>query len=173
MPSPIAHSAAGYAIYKLFPEARQIFRTKLTGLTIFYFVFVANAPDLDFIAQLFTDKKIHRGLSHSLVFAIFFSLISSLVYFYFKGRKTRAFIVATFILYCSHLLLDILSPVGLPLLAPLSDSSFKFPITLFPNVHHSRGLFDPSHLIFISIETVYSILLIAFTRLAARKACKC
>jgi inner membrane protein len=173
MPSPIAHSAAGYAIYKLHPKAKSVFKPGATNLAVFYYVFVANAPDLDFIAQLFTAQKLHRGLTHSLSFAIFFSLLLSFIYLFFKGRKLRTFIVITLTLYCSHLCLDTLSPVGLPLLEPISDSLFKFPITLFPNVHHSRGFLDSSHFIFISVETIYSILFISLTSLNFKGEHKC
>lgn len=57
---------------------------------------------------------------------------------------------------------------GLPLLWPLSNRTFRAPFVLFPAVHHSRGLLDPSHITFISVELLYAVLL--FVAIALIKA---
>lgn len=158
MPSPIAHAVAGYITYKLFPKSKHLLKTQGNNFTALYCTFIAISPDLDFIPQLFTSTKIHRQLSHSILFALVFSLGLWMLYRLFKHKGANTFWQLTFITYGSHLLLDALSPVGIPVLKPLSNIALKLPITLFPNVHHSQGLFDSSHIIFISVELFYSLL---------------
>ena len=158
MPSPIAHAVAGYVTYKLFPKSKNLLKIKSNNFTALYFTFIGISPDLDFIPQLFTSIKLHRQLTHSIFFALIFSLGLWMLYRLFKTKGANAFFKLTFITYCSHLLLDALSPVGIPLLKPFSTVMLKLPITLFPNVHHSQGLFDSSHIIFICVELFYSLL---------------
>lgn len=68
MPSPIAHSVTGYVLSNFLPFKKLKFY-------IFYGVFVAIAADFDFIPQWITGKNFHRGLTHTLIFALVFSLI--------------------------------------------------------------------------------------------------
>jgi inner membrane protein len=126
-----------------------------------YPVFVATVADLDFIPQIITGESFHRGLTHSLIFTLGFSLILA---FILRKRwqfsyKQLAWI--TFILYGSHLVLDFFTEGrGIPLLYPFTENFFVSSITLFPGVHHSRGLWHYSHLIWICFELVYSVLLV-------------
>lgn len=70
MPSPIAHGVTGYVLSNSLP-------LKKLNFYLFYGVFVAIAPDFDFIPQWITGEKFHRGVTHSLVFALAFSLIAA------------------------------------------------------------------------------------------------
>lgn len=127
---------------------------------IFYPVFVAAAADLDFIPQLITGESYHRGLSHSLIFALGFSgLVSWILSYFWKSSYKQLFIFTT-ILYSSHLFLDFFSEGrGIKLLLPWTDAFFVAPITIFPGVHYSRGLWDVSYLIPLCFELVYAALL--------------
>ncbi len=174
MPSPIAHSVSGYVLANL-PALK--FRTGLRqiwpmiSLTTLYILFVANLPDFDFIPQIVTGLRFHRGPSHSFTAALLVSaLLSWLAYRYLKYKKqpsryTICFAL-TFAIYSSHLLLDLLTHGGngLPLLWPLSLDRFQLPFAIFPAVHHSRPLWDASHLVFISAELLYSVFLLAGLR---------
>ncbi|MGB3293530.1 MAG: metal-dependent hydrolase [Phormidesmis sp.] len=177
MPSPIAHSVSGYALTHLpFVKART-FRGQLwpvTPLAALYGVFVSNLPDLDFVPQLLTGIRFHRGPSHSLVSAL---LVSGLLVWIVRryrhsrprsGRQPsyRVLFAFTFGLYGSHILLDLLTTggSGLPLFWPLSPQTFQFPFPIFPSVHHSRGLWHSSHLVFISAELLYSVCLLGGLR---------
>ena len=163
MPSPIAHAVSGYAVTKLLePQSnRGLYKFPL----LCYGSFVAIAADIDFLPKLIAGIDMHRGFTHSLAFAIVFSLVVNRCITektrFARLKYLRAFIL-TFILYCSHLVLDFFTQggSGLPLLWPLSTNTFHSTIPLFPAVHHSRGLFDTSHLRFISFELVYSTLLL-------------
>ena len=156
MPSPIAHAVSGYVIVKGL-GSKKVSSLRLLAI---YGVFVAIAADFDFIPQIVADVNTHRGLTHSVSFAIVVSLILSAA----VSRRTlterpKLFLI-TLSIYGSHLLLDFLSQGGIPLLWPMSNHLFQATVPLFPVVHHSRGLFDTSHLRFLSFELTYAVVLL-------------
>ncbi len=162
MPSPIAHAVSGYALAKFLTPKISSRKDKGKRISLFYAVFVAIAADFDFIPQLITGLDFHRGLTHTLAFAAVFSFVISCIISYCQKYKWQQVFIFTFAIYCSHLVLDFFTQggLGIPLLSPFSDSFFISKISLFPAVHHSRGLFDPSHITFVGFELVYSLLLI-------------
>lgn len=180
MPSPIAHSVSGYAIARLAifqssapaspaAKGKPFQRWLMTPPALLYSVLVANLPDLDFVPQLVTGIRFHRGPSHSLLAALLVSGLLAWAVQYYQNHRAHALsqsrqssygalFVFTLGLYASHLLLDLLtySGSGLPLLWPLSPHQFSSPWPIFPAVHHSRGLWDASHWVFISAELIYA-----------------
>ena len=182
MPSPIAHSAVGYILthlpfYKKDRAAQRFLplssnshsTTHLpSAFMVLYSVVVANLPDLDFLPQVITGDRFHRGPTHSLLAASIVSVVLAwLVHRYWSRARYRSLLGFTFILYVSHLLLDYFTAggPGMQLLWPLSDRYFQAPFPLFPGVHHSRGFWDSSHLIFITAETLFSLCLFIGLRL--------
>ncbi|NJK38896.1 MAG: metal-dependent hydrolase [Oscillatoriales cyanobacterium RM2_1_1] len=164
MPSPIAHAVSGYVLARLWPRTSSS-PLSLSSVSIqsYYGVFVAIAADFDFLPQLLTGQDFHRGLTHTLIFALGFSLaLAGLTYQKFK-YSYQQMLLFTFGLYGSHLLLDWLTAggQGMQLLWPLTEAYFKSPLSLFPAVHHSRGLLDLGHLVFISWELCYGLLILA------------
>lgn len=162
MPSPIAHSISGYVFCKVWLQRRNlVFSSKTANLWGFYLVFISNLPDLDFIAQFFLDDQVHRGFTHSVTATFGVSLFAGLVGFIYWRSRWRQLWLITLLVYGLHLCLDALTAggAGMKLLWPLSEEYYKLPFSLFPPVHHSRGLFDLSHLIFLSYELAYAILL--------------
>lgn len=162
MPSPIAHSISGYVLSQgLIHRERALFKHSIftSPLVVLYAVAIANVPDLDFLPQWILGLDSHRGPTHSLGQALLWSLVFSLIAMALRRSLFKPILLLTFALYGSHLLLDVFTSGGdgLPLLWPLSDVSFHSPISLFPAVHHSRGLFDPSHFVFITFELLYSV----------------
>ncbi|NEP09150.1 MAG: metal-dependent hydrolase [Symploca sp. SIO2C1] len=163
MPSPLAHSVSGYVLGKFLPlDKLSNHRGKKWDVQIFYPVIVAAAADLDFIPQLITGNIYHRGLTHSLTFTIIFSAIVGLILSYLWKFSFKQLFLFTLILYSSHLLLDVFTKGGngLQLFLPFSDRYFKSPVAIFPGVHHSRGLWDYSHIIPLTFELIYSALLL-------------
>lgn len=161
MPSPLAHAVSGYAIAKGL-EPVKVYRVWRLAL---YAVFVAIAADFDFLPQITLGIKTHRGFTHSLGFAIVFSLVMGALA---TGKTTfRAFnylrlCLLTLLLYGSHLVLDFFTQggSGIPIFWPMSHERFHSAISLFPAVHHSHGLFDSIHLLFISFELAYTVILL-------------
>lgn len=164
MPSPIAHSVSGYVLAKFLPKNLSKNNTShWWNLGNFYPVFVAIFADFDFIPQFITGERFHRGITHTLIFAIGFSLIVGWLMNYFRKSSFKQLFLFTFILYSSHLLLDLFTAggSGLKLLWPITDTSFKSTIYVFPQVYNSRGVFDISNFISIAWELSYSVLIVS------------
>lgn len=162
MPSTIAHSTTGLAVSAFrgeFHGKRWPGRTWIAQLLLT--LFIANAPDMDFIPQLITGTRFHHGFSHSIVFTVTFSAVFALLFSAIKGVDWGTSFISTTLIYGSHLLLDYLSSggTGIAVLWPFTNQSFHAPVTIFPPVHYTRGLLDPSHLTFIAFELGYSLLL--------------
>ena len=145
MPSPIAHSVSGYVLAKFLPKKRsKDYTSHWWNLDNFYPVFVAIFADFDFIPQFITGERFHRGITHTLIFAIGFSLIVGWLISYCRKSSFKQLFLFTFILYSSHLLLDLFTAggSGLKLLWPITNISFKSTISVFPQVYHSREIFN-------------------------------
>lgn len=192
MPSPIAHSIAGYALSRLPFMTQKSSTASVLGqdsrskgsktvsklkaiapLLTFYGIFVSNLPDLDFLPQIVIGLNVHRGPSHSLIAAFLVSAIFTAVLSQFRLQISHKVIFGlTLLFYGSHLLLDLFTSggSGLPLLWPLSVHEFRAPFPLFPPVHHSRGLWDKSHLVFIVIELLYAGALLTGLRRLKQKS---
>ncbi|MGD1805635.1 metal-dependent hydrolase [Dapis sp. BLCC M126] len=164
MPSPIAHSVSGYLLSKFIPQGlAKYYPSRWWNWENFYPVFVAIFADFDFLPQLITGERFHRGITHTFVFAIVFSFIISGLISYFHKSSFKQLFLFTLVIYTSHLVLDFFTATsgdGLQLLSPFTNTYFKSVIPLFPSVHHSKGLFHPSHLVFIIWESCYSILVL-------------
>ncbi len=158
MPSPIAHAVSGYAIIKGLEPSKVYKRWQLA----LYAVFVAIAADFDFLPQLIAGIDTHRGFTHSVVFAIAFSLIVSKLANGRTSLQYRRLFALTLIIYGSHLVLDFFTQggSGVPLLWPMSNQPFQSAIPIFPAVHHSHGLFDSIHIVFLSFELTYTVILL-------------
>ena len=138
MSSPIGHSFAGYII-----NAYSIRSLKIQDIkTLFLCIFIANAPDLDFVPGLLLGKPnlFHHGISHSIGMGAIFSLLLASLLNIGDTEKLNKDFFLFFSLYCSHLLLDYISydgrpPLGIPIFWPMSSEYFIYPI--LPGVRHS------------------------------------
>lgn len=162
MPSPIAHAVSGYAIAKGL-DAPKVNKVLPLGL---YAVFVAIAADFDFVPKIVTGIDTHRGFTHSFCFAIVFSSLLSLMLSKLLSNRTAIkalkVFALTLMIYSSHLVLDFFTQggSGIPLFWPISNEPFQSSIPLFPGVHHSHGLFNSIHIIFLSFELTYTAILL-------------
>ncbi len=102
----------------------------------------ANAADLDFIPGLLIGNinQFHQGASHSLLAAVLFGGIVTLMMRPFCAMAVRIGMVSVG-LYASHLFLDFFSrdiraPFGQPLLWPFSSEHFISPWSIFGGVQH-------------------------------------
>lgn len=168
MPSPIAHSITGYALAQLGPFRKVPlpgYRRPARRIQLFWAVFVANVPDVDFLAQ-FVGWDAHRGLTHSLTIMVLFSAIAGLITYAVWRPAAQWVLGFTLAVYGSHLFLDAVTAggPGMQLLWPFSQDYFRAPFSLFPAVHHSEGLFYWGHLVFVSFELLYAALLLGFLK---------
>lgn len=125
--SPIAHTGAA-----LLGWQKTAHKKNLT--TLFFFILIANFPDIDFLFFFVIGKKafaLHQYYTHN----VFFVGVSTLLFLpLLKSRRERiGFTIVGF----SHLLLDLLvidaaAPFGFRLFYPLSNRLFYYGITPNP-----------------------------------------
>lgn len=168
MPSPIAHAVTGYCLGKICSEAFSTERQtrsqqrRLIGIA----TFASIAADFDFLPQLISDASFHRGISHSFGIAALCALALAGLFY----RRSRvAFLSAAglgFVAYILHLLMDLFTTGGrgIPVFWPLSSHPIQLPITIFPQVHHSEGLFYSGHIPVLIFETGFALLLLWLTQ---------
>ena len=178
MPSPIAHSLAGYVIYRAASENTS----RIEWGTLFLYCVCSNLPDLDFIPGflLGAPNKFHHGVSHSLGFAVAFAFCMSLFLLFVKNQSVLRNFVIFFSLYFSHVLLDLLSydsspPYGVPALWPITDNYYISPISVFLDIQRGqasetfiRSLFSFHNFLAILIEIVFFLPLIVIVSLFKR-----
>ncbi len=168
MSSPFGHSLAGYIIAAFTSKTLVVKNIRI----IFFTVFIANAPDLDFIPGILMGKPnlFHHGISHSLGTGALFSIILALILNYKVSVHIKKDFLIYFSIYCSHLFLDYISldgrpPIGIPLFWPLSQEYYISPYPVLPGIMHSRldnatigqflnGIFSLHNLYMIFLEFI-------------------
>ncbi len=169
MPSPIAHSVTGIVAANYWDRASKTTLGVLaTPARLGLLILLANLPDLDFAGDLLLGQRVHHTFTHSIAFALGFSLILAVVLFGlgFSFRWAFGLIMSV---YASHIALDMLGGgPGVQLFWPWSAEYVRSSIQFFPSVHHSRGLVDFSHLVFVGFELAYAGLLIWLTKMGGR-----
>ena len=139
MASPLGHMLAGIALGRAFDDSSG----RRTLALLVGCVALALAPDLDFLPGLLQGQPAlyHQGPSHSLVAGLALSLGAALLL-----RRDRRHLLRTWLLlfaaFGSHLAIDSLGrdhrpPIGMPLLWPFSDTTWRAPVTLLPGVNHA------------------------------------
>ncbi len=137
MPSPVAHSLAGAALYLAWSPARRPLAHWRTALLC---VAGASAADLDFVAGLAVGdwNRFHQGASHSLAVALALGFVLAWLPLRSLGGWGRRWALFT-ALAVSHLALDLVTrdakpPYGIPLLWPFSSLYVDTFFDLFPNM---------------------------------------
>jgi inner membrane protein len=164
--TPLGHALAGYSVY-LASEAIYDARVRGKYELVWLSVFVAVAPDLDFIPGLLmgTPALYHQGISHSLGAAVFGGAVFATLY-RLKGQSLYRIFRLCFLSYLSHPIIDFFGPdgrlpYGVPLLWPLSNEHFLSPIPLFLGMHHAGSTHGSTLDWFkgiISLHNVWAIL---------------
>ena len=151
MPSPLAHAAVGYLIYKAI-TLRRPSSVRVQGghlppvlmLTVGMSVF----PDVDVLAGIAAGdiQAFHNAAMSSLAAAFLASLLAAAL-FSVKYREKPFFPFAVaFLCYGIHLLMDFFtSGRGVMLLWPFVTDRFVSPVKLFYGFHYSDGLLSLRH----------------------------
>jgi inner membrane protein len=139
MPSPIAHTLTGVA----FSQARPGLFFKNKWFDAFFFILLANLPDIDFLPGLLLGfpNLYHHGIFHSLGAGLAVAVAMGWI-FYWKQRRFWRLSAMAFSLFFSHLLLDFFTrdftaPYGLPLFWPFSKNYYIAAHPIFINVTRS------------------------------------
>jgi len=140
MPLPVAHSLAGVTVWVAQPGLG--FFSHIWANVLFV-VFLANAPDLDFLPGYLIGQPnvFHHGVTHTFGAAI---LVGAFLAFLFSRKKGRFWLYFLVIggAYYSHVFMDYLTedhrlPAGVMMFWPFTSEYFQFPYSLFKNVVRS------------------------------------
>ena len=174
MPSPIAHGAVGYIVYRAFREPlsekgglKPWSRTRLL-LVIFS---LSLLPDLDVIPGIiFGDLEgFHNNIANSLVAGVLAALLVAGVMRFLGRQSTRLWFFAALLSYELHLLMDYFTAErGLMLLWPFETQRYVAPFMLFFGVHYSEGLLSVHHIWTAITELAFAIGLIAVSYVLPR-----
>jgi membrane-bound metal-dependent hydrolase YbcI (DUF457 family) len=138
MPLPIAHSLVGASVVTLSNPLRPL---KENWRLILFGAFLAISPDFDFffIWVLHAGRGWHRIISHSIFFALMFTLLMLLVTGFSRLRMALACGAALM----SHGILDYLGTRnggGVGLFWPFSNERFKLDIFDISDLPHGITL---------------------------------
>lgn len=99
---------------------------------------VANGlvPDLD----SYTNLIKHRGVTHTVAFAFYASIYGALAGFPFGQMASVVLALGAFLGIVSHLLADVLNPMGVALWWPLSDRRYTLNVCLASDTAMNRDL---------------------------------
>lgn len=161
MPLPIAHGLIGASLVALIHPKADIKNSK----PLLWGFLLANSPDLDFaFAFLFGWKDFHRGISHSLFFAL---LIGALI-FVFLRRENWRIPLAYALAFLSHTLLDFVAANSgaVRLLTPFGSG--RYALGWFGFSELTRGFLISDILRFSIIEALIFVPLF-FVAVRARK----
>jgi inner membrane protein len=162
MPSPIAHLAAGYVIYRLTsnyepPSSLQLLEGVPTLLLLAGGV--SLLPDVDSLAGVLLGDfgRYHNNASHSLLVGAGIALVFAT----FMKWRTDSFgfwFLFAFLCYNLHVLMDAATwSRGVMALWPISAQRFLSPVTLFYGLHWSDGFVSSSHLWTLVTELVFAV----------------
>jgi membrane-bound metal-dependent hydrolase YbcI (DUF457 family) len=175
MPSPIAHTAAGYVIYYL--SRSRTPETKLKGigplpLSLIVTTGFSLLPDIDSGFGLLTGNfgRFHNNATHSF----FVGLAVALVFGLLMRWKTRSGFGFWFWLallgYEGHVLMDS-ATIGRGVMAfwPLTAERFMFPVIVFYGLHWSDGWLSSRHLWTALTESTFATVVVFIVHMIVRK----
>jgi membrane-bound metal-dependent hydrolase YbcI (DUF457 family) len=143
MPSPVAHSLAGFAIAEV---ARQKGWIGSRGLWFPVLAVVANAADLDFLPGLFSGNPgwFHHGPTHSLIAVAVVAVCSTCLAKIAGAREAATVGVVVALAYLTHVLLDCMmirtsASTEVALFWPFADGPIASPLQLFLPIRHGEG----------------------------------
>jgi membrane-bound metal-dependent hydrolase YbcI (DUF457 family) len=150
MPSPIAHVAAGYVVYRLAgrsPAGQAAVPSR--GLLFAAAAILSLLPDVDSVVGILMGDfgRYHNNLSHSVVMALVAALSIGAVARYVTGGRFMFWFGLVFACYGLHVLMDFFTwSRGVMVLWPLVPDRFTAPVVLFYGFHWSQGWVSPRHL---------------------------
>lgn len=175
MPSPIAHGATSYLIYRAFAPklAEENGPNPWSRRRVLIFVLALTfLPDIDIIpGLLFGDLRgFHNNIANSLFVGISVAFVVGLVLKIVGRQAYRIWFAVALLSYWLHVFMDFLSADrGVMMLWPFTSSRFVTPAKLFYGLHYSEGLLSVHHLWTIVSELAFSVLIIGIAWAVGRK----
>lgn len=170
MPSPIAHTAVGYVLYKIYyaDSAQPVYRRlPKNGLALISVIALSLLPDLDVIPALFFGNisYFHNNFTHSLGCGIMVAVIIGVLVQVTQGGGFKYWFIFALLSYELHVIMDYFTiGRGVMLLWPISDERYEPAIKLFYGLRRSNGLLTLDHLWTIGNEIFFVTLLLLLNR---------
>ncbi|MCB0195215.1 MAG: metal-dependent hydrolase [Anaerolineae bacterium] len=169
MPSPIAHTAAGYVVYKFYGlKEHKVFDTVGNNSTAFILAFVFSLmPDLDVIPAFFAGNVsyFHNNFTHSLGSGLIVALIVGATCQMIQGRGFKYWSILALLCYELHVVMDYFTVGrGVMLFWPLSNERYEPAITVFYGLRRSNGLLTLDHVWTLINELCFVLLLLILMR---------
>jgi membrane-bound metal-dependent hydrolase YbcI (DUF457 family) len=167
MPSPIAHLAAGYAIYLISRTSSPQRALRPVGPFPGLLVFTAGLsllPDIDSVAGLLSGDfgRFHNNLTHSLLVGWGIALTVGVLMNWRRGSGFWYWMILTALCYNLHVIMDwTTTGRGVMALWPIMAQRFLAPVTLFYGLHWSEGLVSERHLITLATELGFVALVLS------------
>jgi membrane-bound metal-dependent hydrolase YbcI (DUF457 family) len=167
MPSPLAHTAAGYLIYRYYKRDLPASRIRLLKIPL-QFILVAGLsllPDLDALPGIIMGDmgRFHNNASHSLIVGLFVAIIFSVLVSRISKSPMKPWFAAALISYELHIIMDFFTGErGVMLLWPLTLARFSSPVKLFFGVQWGKGWISGWHLWTIFTEALSFLLILIF-----------
>jgi inner membrane protein len=164
MPSPIAHTAMSYVIYRLSPHPKKEDRDGDAAVISRLFLLIAGfslLPDFDAVLGiLFGDLGLyHNKGSHSYLVGIGIALIGAFFMQWFSAQRFTYWFLLIFACYGLHITMDFFTyGRGVMALWPLSTQRYLSPVILFYGLHWSEGLFSIKHIWTLLTEAGFLLL---------------
>jgi membrane-bound metal-dependent hydrolase YbcI (DUF457 family) len=185
MPSPIAHAAMGYLIYRVsrrmiastpphndgnaapIPDERSVpvITCRLAGIPVLLLATVGFSllPDLDSIPGFILDDlgRFHNNFMHSFFFGAIIALLAGTgIHLYQRQGFWHWFLIAL-ACYEMHIIMDYFTGGrGVMLLWPFSMERYSSPVALFYGLHWSEGLISTSHIWTVLSEAIFALAII-------------
>lgn len=163
MPSPIAHGSLAFLAWPALrghdPAALPLWRR---AALLVLLVGALGAPDLDILIDPLLGNRWfanHGGPTHSLAAGVAFAfLFTAAARILVPAPLLRLWLVGL-LAYWSHIVLDACTfGRGVMMLWPFTGERFATPIPLFVGVRHSDWGDWPGHLITLSTESAFAVL---------------
>lgn len=165
MPSPLAHTAMGYVIYRIYrPRLARHATPEQVGPLPRLFLITATLsllPDLDVVPGILLGdlNRFHNNMTHSLFFGLVIALIVGGVV---RLRQKTGFVnwfLITLLCYEFHVIMDYFTVGrGVMILWPFSPERYEPAIMLFYGLHRSDGLITIRHLWTLITEAGFALL---------------
>ena len=175
MPSPIAHAAVGYVIYRAFRSRKAVKYSFISGkipLLLMATVGLSLLPDLDSIPGIIAGDfgRFHNAFTNSIFSGAGVALGIGAAVWLWKRSGFRYWLTIALICYELHVLMDLFTVGrGVMLVWPLSSERIEPAVKLFYGLRWSEGVVSAHHLWTLVTELGFVVLLGLGTVLIGRR----
>ena len=173
MPSPIAHIAAGYAVYRLFGKKLPVPVEKgavLFGLAAC--VTLSLVPDTDCVVGVLAGNfgRYHNNVSHSLLAGVATAMFAGGIMKVQWRIPFLPWFLFALACYWSHILLDYFTEGrGVMAFWPVLTERFHAPWLIFRGVQWAQGVWTIQHVWTAIEELCFAALVLLVVRIARKR----